>query len=167
MAIDNPSNEDVTKSTAGREVVMIFQGVISTIMFKPINATWIKITTSLVKFNAAMEGKYEMEDGQITLRFFENEKDAAMAEESIKENLDFLESLGNKLPFLFRCIVRLITRIPYKKNEVKGYAKRFSEKTLLSEQHLAGGCVVGDVIDKGLQDPSETGKASSILNKTQ
>ena len=99
-----------------------------------------------------------MEDDLITLKFFENENDFKIAENSIKDNLHFLSSTGKRPCFLIRFLFQLLTRIPYEEKDVKRYVKRFSKRTLLSEQHLAGGCIFGDVIDKGLDNPKDTGK---------
>ena len=76
----------------------------------------------------------------------------------------FFESLGAKPNFLLRSIFRFITKIPYEENQVKRYVRNFSRNTLLSEQHLAGGCLFGEVIDKGLDDPSATGKVFDTTN---
>ncbi|OEU13942.1 FAD/NAD(P)-binding domain-containing protein [Fragilariopsis cylindrus CCMP1102] len=119
----------------------------------------IKITTSLVKFNATREGYYEMKDNKIILQFFDDEQDTITAEKAINDNIDLLESNGVKPPFLVRFLIQLVTKIPYKKGrQVKEFVKHFADKTLLSEQHLAGGCIFGDVIDKGLNDSASTGK---------
>ena len=119
----------------------------------------IKITTSLVKFNATREGYYEMKDNKIILQFFDDEQDTITAEKAINDNLDLLESNGVKPPFLVRFLIQFVTKIPYKKGrQVKEFVKHFANKTLLSEQHLAGGCIFGDVIDKGLNDSASTGK---------
>jgi len=117
----------------------LLQGVLNVLTFKPFIESKVKITTSLIKFNAVREGQYETENNQITLNFFADEKDFVIAEEAIKENLDFLESIGSKPHFILRLIFQFLTKIPYEKEEVKCYVKRFSKKTLLSEQHLAGG----------------------------
>ena len=136
----------------------LLQGFLNVITGKPFSQSEIVITTSLIKFNAAFEGQYEMEDDLITLKFFENENDFKIAENSIKDNLQFLSSTGKRPCFLIRFLFRLLTRIPYEEKDVKRYVKRFSKRTLLSEQHLAGGCIFGDVIDKGLDNPKDTGK---------
>jgi hypothetical protein len=125
----------------------------------------IKITASLVKFNANREGYYEKKDNKIILRFFDDEQDTINAEKAINDNLDLLESNGVKPPFLFRFLIQLITKIPYRKGrQVKKFVKHFASKTLLSEQHLAGGCIFGDVIDKGLTDSASTGKVFGSEN---
>jgi hypothetical protein len=125
----------------------------------------IKITTSLVKFNASREGYYEKKNDKIILRFFDDKLDTIIAEKAINDNLDLLESNGVKPPFLVRFLIQSITKIPYKKgHQVKKFVKHFAKKTLLSEQHLAGGCIFGDVIDKGLTDNASTGKVFGSHN---
>ena len=138
-------------------VYKIVQGVLNVLKGRPFGESKYKITTALVKFNSVLEGQYEKKGDQITLKFFEDERDFTIAEEAITKNLDLLESLGSKR-ILISFLYRLFTRIPYKKSQVKGYVKNFSRRTLLSDQHLAGGCIFGDVIDKGITDASKTGQ---------
>eukprot|EP00573_Skeletonema_grethae_P000443 CAMPEP_0201687084 /NCGR_PEP_ID=MMETSP0578-20130828/1286_1 /ASSEMBLY_ACC=CAM_ASM_000663 /TAXON_ID=267565 /ORGANISM="Skeletonema grethea, Strain CCMP 1804" /LENGTH=582 /DNA_ID=CAMNT_0048171209 /DNA_START=125 /DNA_END=1876 /DNA_ORIENTATION=+ len=125
----------------------------------------IKITTALVKFNASKEGYYERSGSRIVLRFFDDERDSAIAEEAINQNLAFLESYGTKPPFIIRKLFQLVTKIPYRQGrQVRRYVRNFARKTLLSEQHLAGGCVFGDVVDKGLEDSNKTGQVFGTSN---
>jgi len=138
-------------------VYKIVQGVLNIFKGRPFGESKIVVTTALVKFNSVLEGQYEKKGDRITLKFFEDERDFTIAEEAITKNLDLLESLGSKR-ILISFLYRLFTRIPYKKSQVKGYVKNFSRRTLLSDQHLAGGCIFGDVIDKGITDASKTGQ---------
>jgi len=125
----------------------------------------IKITTALVKFNASKEGYYERSGSKIVLPFFDDERDYAIAEEAINKNLEFLESYGTKPPFIIRKLFQFLTKIPYRQGrQVRRYVRNFARKTLLSEQHLAGGCVFGDVVDKGLEDSSKTGQVFGTSN---
>jgi len=142
----------------------VFYGLKDFLTFQGWGATKIKITTSLVKFNTFADGHYEEDSDKIILKFFEDKRDAEVAEEAIKDNLELLESLGNKPPLLLRAIFRLVTKIPYEPYQVKRYVKNFSKNTLLSEQHLAGGCLFGKVIDKGDKDPLDTGKVFDTTN---
>jgi hypothetical protein len=133
--------------------------------FLPFLPSPIIITTALVKFNATKEGYYERVGDKIILRFFDDETDYAVAEEAINQNIAFLESNGFKPPLLIRCLLQYLTKIPYKRGrEVKRYVRHFAEKTLLSEQHLAGGCLLGDVVDKGLEDSAKTGLVFGTSN---
>ncbi|KAL7559018.1 hypothetical protein ACA910_016363 [Epithemia clementina (nom. ined.)] len=131
----------------------------------PIGSTEPKLTTSLVKFNPTKEGYYE--DGnrdQIVLGFFEDERDTLIAEKAIKENLKLLQSLGLEPWGPFKWILRSITQIPYQEDQVNRYVEHFATKTLLSQQHLAGGCVFGKVVDPGTSDPLQTGKVFGSTN---
>jgi choline dehydrogenase-like flavoprotein len=61
-------------------------------------------------------------------------------------------------------LFQFITKIPYEEDQVKRYVKNFSRNTLLSEQHLAGGCLFGKVVDTGEEDPSKAGKVFDTTN---
>lgn len=141
---------------------MLLTAIISVIVvlgrILPFLPASIKVTTALIKFNASKEGYYERVGNKIILRFFDDERDYAIAEEAINENIAFLESNGVKPPFIIRFLLQFLTKTPYKRGrQVKQYVKHFAAKTLLSEQHLAGGCLLGDVVDKGLEDSAKTG----------
>ena len=41
---------------------------------------------------------------------------------------------------------------------------RVSKRSLLSEQHMAGGCVFGNAVDLGEDDKSQTGKVYGTSN---
>ena len=148
---------------------MLLTAIISIIVvlgrFVPFLPRSIKVTTALIKFNASKEGYYERVGDKIILRFFEDDRDYDIAEEAINKNLAFLESNGVKPPFLIRFLFQLLTKIPYKRGrQVKRYVRNFAQKTLLSEQHLAGGCILGDVVDKGLEDSAKTGQVFGTSN---
>ena len=141
---------------------MLLTAIISVIVvlgrILPFLPTSIKVTTALIKFNASKEGYYERVGNKIILRFFDDERDYEIAEEAINEKIAFLESNGIKPPFIIRFLLQFLTKTPYKRGrQVKQYVKHFAEKTLLSEQHLAGGCLLGDVVNKGLEDSAKTG----------
>lgn len=139
-------------------------GIKDVITFQGWGATKLKVTTSLLKFNPEVEGQYEFEDEKITLGFFDDKKDFLVAEKAIKDNLSFLESLGSKPILPLRWIFQFITKIPYDEYQVKRYVKNFSKRTILSEQHLAGGCLFGKVIDMGDKNPLDTGKVIGTDN---
>merc|ERR1712038_1639933 len=145
-------------------ILDVLNGLKDFLTFQGWGATQIKISTSLLKFNTFADGHYEEDGDKIILNFFKDERDFLVAEKAIKDNLDFLESLGSKPPLLLRGIFRLITKIPYEPHQVARYVEHFSKKTLLSEQHLAGGCLFGKVIDKGEKDPLDTGKVFDTTN---
>jgi hypothetical protein len=150
-------------------VVLVFllnvlQGVKDVLTLRGWGATKIKITTSLLKFNTCYDGQYEDRKDAITLGFFDDKKDFVIAEEAIKKNISFLESLGAKPFFLLRWVFQFLTKIPYKETEVKKFVRNFSKNALLSEQHLAGGCLFGKVIDKGEEDASAAGRVFGTNN---
>mmetsp|Transcript_22377 Transcript_22377/g.33824 ORF Transcript_22377/g.33824 Transcript_22377/m.33824 type:complete len:581 (+) Transcript_22377:247-1989(+) len=146
-------------------IARIVLGIGNVLTCKPWGSTSFKLTTSLIKFSSLREGYYEAGNGnRIILPFFEDEKDVQVAEDGIKTHLDLLGSIGSQPNFLIRAIFRFITKIPYKPSQVKRYVRNFAKRTLLSEQHLAGGCIFGDVIDKGLDDPSLTGRVIGSEN---
>ena len=133
--------------------------------FLPFLPTSIMITTALVKFNASKAGYYEKEGDRIILRFFDDESDYAIAEEAINKNIALLQSYGRELPILIRTFVQFLTGIPYSQGrQVRRYVRRFARKSLLSEQHLAGGCILGEVVDKGLEDNMKTGLVFGTSN---
>ena len=122
---------------------MLLTAIISLIVvlgrILPFLPTSIKVTTALIKFNASKEGYYERVGNKIILRFFDDDRDYAIAEEAINENIAFLESSGVKPPFIIRFLLQFLTKTPYKRGrQVKRYVKHFAEKTLLSEQHFSG-----------------------------
>ena len=61
-------------------------------------------------------------------------------------------------------MLQFLTKIPYKETEVKKFVKHFSKNALLSQQHLAGGCLFGKVIDKGEVDASAAGRVFGTNN---
>ena len=142
---------------AGVFIVRLLIGLRNLFKCKPFGDNRVNVTTSLVKFNSVKEGYYGRKNDEIILNFFEEEEDFMIAEKAISENLSFLESLGSKPNFLLRFLFVLITKIPYEPRQVKRYVKNFAKNTLLSQQHLAGGCIFGDVLDKGTEDSSKTG----------
>jgi len=156
-------------SVLSNTIRMLLTAVISLIELLgrliPFLPSSIKITTALIKFNASKEGYYERSGGRIVLRFFDDERDYAVAEEAINKNLAFLESNGVKPPLILRKLFQLLTKIPYRQGrQVRRYVRNFARKTLLSEQHLAGGCILGDVVDKGLEDSAKTGQVFGTSN---
>jgi len=129
------------------------------------------ITTSLVKFNASREGYYEKKKGstKIILKYFDTDDshDYITANQAFEASMDALAANGDdKFPFLIHWLIRILLQLPYKKGrQIKKYVQHFAQKTLLSEQHMAGGCIWGDVIDTGsTQDPSVTGKVFHSTN---
>ena len=60
-------------------VANVLVGIKDVITFQGWGATEIKITTSLVKFNTFTDGQYEDKNEEITLGFFEDQKDFTVA----------------------------------------------------------------------------------------
>ena len=142
-------------------------------------ANWLKgepwhdepeLITAIIKFNPAVPGQYEGNHQRITLNFFaeleetEFNQDKTVAQQMIKQHMDFLNDLGEQPHVLVRFLLRLLLRLPYQKDQVDGYVKTYSKKFLLTEQHLAGGCLYGSAIDQGLSQPQNTGKVFGAAN---
>jgi hypothetical protein len=121
--------------------------------------------TAIVKYNPAVSGHYENRaDRQITLGWFEHKQDKKVAKESISDALDYLENLGEKPPGLVQWLYRLATKAPYNKDQIDEYIDNYSKNSLLSEQHLAGGCLLDYALEKGEKDRSKTGKVKGSHN---
>ena len=130
----------------------------------------LDLVTAIVKFNPAREGYYSSNDSQIALCFFSEHEnssvnhDKEVAKRVIKEQIKLLNNLGKQPPLLIRFLIRCLTKIPYKEEQVDKYVDLYSKKFLLSEQHLSGGCLFGKAIDKGLKEPKNTGKLNGATN---
>lgn len=128
------------------------------------------LVTAIVKFNPVYEGYYYPDKEQIELNFFAQDSksdvnlDLTVAEEVIIEQMNLLNNLGQQPHWLVKLIIRLFTKIPYHAQQVKNYVNTYRRKFLLSEQHLSGGCLFGQVIDKGENNPLDTGKVFGSQN---
>ena len=139
------------------------------------------LISAIVKFNIAREGYYEprpdwkVDDKkqpklyQIILRCFEgqslkNDPDFRVAKAAIAEQIPLMESLGEKPHPFFRFLIRLLTKMPYKSEQVDNYINHYSRNDLLTQQHLSGGCVLGKALDLGLRSPQDTGKVLGSQN---
>ena len=135
---------------------------------KPWHWEGVNLVTAIVKFNPATEGAYLDQQNKIELGFFspkgQFEQDKTVAISAITDQLEFLERLGKKPPRIVQWIFRLFTRIPYEPHQVEGYVNVYSRKFLLSEQHLAGGCLLGAAIDRGDREPERTGRVRGTSN---
>ena len=130
----------------------------------------IDLITAIVKFNPATEGEYSNKDNhnRITLGFFETDKtsfnqDKIVAETVIRQHLSLMNRLGDKPHWSIRAILKYLG-IPFDESQVKKYLDRYSKKYLLSQQHMAGGCLFGKAICKGLDNPQHTGKVKGSAN---
>lgn len=139
------------------------------------------LIAAIVKFNITQEGYYEVSSNQqnftknqeklskIVLRCFdsqplENDPDFKIADAALTKQIPLLDSLGAKPHPFFQFLMRLLTRMPYKTEQVDNYIKHYSRHDLLTEQHLSGGCLFGKAIDLGLQSPENTGKVLGSEN---
>ena len=122
--------------------------------------------TAIIKFNPSIAGKYEdTSDNQITLGFFESEHDKKVAKKAIKENaLPLLDGLGDKPAWIVRFLYRFFTKAPYSTLQIDAYLNNYMRNSLLSEQHLAGGCLLGSAVELGEDEPLKTGKVKGSQN---
>lgn len=130
----------------------------------------LELVTAILKFKPRSAGYYAEDGSQITLDFFAQaphtgfNQDKEVAKTVIKNHMDFLNALGDQPHWLVKGLLRFLTRIPYTKDQVDGYVDTYSRKFLLTEQHLAGGCLYGSVLDRGLDNPQDTGKVEGTNN---
>jgi hypothetical protein len=139
------------------------------------------LIAAIVKFNISKEGYYEPENSsqetqhnlqkydKIILRCFdsqslENDPDFRIAAAAITEQIPLMDSLGIKPHPFFQFLVRLLTRMPYKSEQVDNYIKHYSRHDLLTQQHLSGGCLLGKALDLGLRSPQATGRVLGSQN---
>ncbi len=150
-------------------VISFFWGIVNLLTFRPWHDD-LELVTAIIKFKPAVAGQYEVDHKRITLDFFAENKetgfnqDKTVAQEMIKRHMDFLNDLGEKPNVIVRFLLRLLLRLPYKKEHVDDYVETYSQKFLLTEQHLAGGCLYGQAIDQGLTSPEDTGKVFGASN---
>ncbi|NEP84102.1 MAG: choline dehydrogenase, partial [Okeania sp. SIO3B3] len=67
-------------------------------------------------------------------------------------------------PEIIQCVFRCLTKIPFTEEQVDRYVETYSKRFLLSEQHMAGGCLFGEALDFGKDDPAQTGKVNGSSN---
>jgi hypothetical protein len=138
------------------------------------NRSWrtreISLVTTILKFNPSIEGEYRNDGSDIALGFFakdSNDKDSndkKIAKNIIEENFDFVNHLGNQPHPIFKWIFHCFTKIPYQKDQIEAYIDIYSQKFLLSQQHLSGGCLFGKAIDTGAITQTDTGKLNGSSN---
>ena len=130
----------------------------------------LELITAILKFKPRSAGYYVEDQSQITLDFFSQDpstsfnQDKEVAKTVIKDHMDFLNALGDQPHWFVKGLLRCLTRIPYTKDQVDEYVETYSRKFLLTEQHLAGGCLYGAVLDKGQDNPQNTGKVVGTHN---
>ena len=150
-------------------IINLFWGISNWLQRKP----WpqeVELVTAIVKFKPASEGCYSSDSTQITLDFFAEEEqtgfnqDKEVAKSTITKHMDLMNHLGHQPHWLVKCLIRLLTRIPYEEKQVARYVDVYSQKFLLTEQHLAGGCLFGKAIDPGMDKAIDTGRVYGSTN---
>ncbi|NJM67443.1 MAG: choline dehydrogenase [Acaryochloris sp. RU_4_1] len=130
----------------------------------------LELVTAILKFKPSSAGYYTEDGSRIILNFFDQDpqthfnQDKTIATTVIKNHMDFLNALGDQPHWLVKGLVRLLTQIPYSQDQVESYVDTYSRKFLLTEQHLAGGCLYGTVLNQGLDHPQDTGKVYGATN---
>lgn len=127
------------------------------------------VVVPIIKYSTQTEGEYVLGDGKdrpvIHLGFFCDNQDAAIGAQAIKEHIDLLNRLGQHPPWPIKALMQLLFKIPYAEEEVDDYVAKYGEGGLLSEQHLSGGCLFGEAVNKGEEISSlETGKVYGSEN---
>jgi hypothetical protein len=132
----------------------------------------LQLVTATVKFVPAQTGQYEFPSAteQITLPLFQRR--AGVSEGDSEQSLDewlaeheltklieggLMEKLGRKPPKIVQSFIRFFTGLPYRAEDVPGYVRRFRENSLLTQQHLAGGCLFQKALN-------ENGKVHGVEN---
>lgn len=135
------------------------------------NVKELKLITAIVKFNPVKNGSYHPNSSKarIQLDFFSETEsginaDQLFARKAIEENLDMINQLGDQPSYLIRLLMRVLVGFPYYKNEVSDFVHRYSKAFLLSQQHLAGGCLFGSAIGRGDENHKDTGKLNGCCN---
>ena len=150
-------------------IVNLFWGLSNLLQGKPWQKE-VELVTAIVKFKPASEGCYSSDGSRITLDFFAEDEhtgfnqDKEVAKSTIAKHMNLMDRLGYQPHWLVKCFIRLLTQIPYEENQVDRYVDVYSKKFLLTEQHLAGGCLFGKAIDKGLENAMDTGKLYGSAN---
>lgn len=139
------------------------------------------LISAIVKFNISLPGYYQRLNDrdptdqplssfyEIILRCFQENSDRenvdrAIAKSAISKQIELMSKLGKEPHPVFRYLIRLLTRMPYRKEQVDQYLDHYQWYDLLTEQHLSGGCVFGKAIDLGLEASSSTGKVFGSQN---
>ena len=153
-------------------------GVVDLLNGRPWAPDKIELITAIIKYNPAQTGEYQQENSRITLGFFAEDgktsqeqggsgrfnQDKTVAKTVITQQLRLMEQLGQKPPWIVQWIFRLFTQIPFNEKQVERYVETYSRRFLLSEQHMAGGCLFGKALDKGIGDRHQTAKVYGSSN---
>ena len=131
------------------------------------------LITAIVKFSIVRDGTYEsdpsLSEPGILLRCFEpgvngERLDSQLAETFLSRQLPTVASFGERPNRWIVLLIRILTRMPYRKQQVPGYVDHYRRHNLLTEQHLSGGCLFGEALDLGLDDPALTGLVKGSEN---
>ncbi len=150
-------------------IINLFWGFSNLLQGKPWQKE-VELVTAIIKFKPASDGYYSSDGNRIILNFFTEDEgtgfnqDQEVAKEMISKHLELIDSLGHKPHWLVKFFIRLLTRIPYEEQQVAQYVDAYSKNFLLTEQHLAGGCLFGKAIDTGLENAMDTGKVGGSAN---
>lgn len=154
-------------------IIDLIWGIIDRITGKPLHPE-VRLVTAILKFQPAIAGHYVKDSTRITLDFFAEieteegkkqfDQDKEVAKTVLKEQIELLNQLGHQPHWLVRCLIRLLTRIPYKAEQVDHYVEVYSKNFLLTEQHMAGGCLSGPALDRGETRAEDTGKVKGTTN---
>jgi hypothetical protein len=148
--------------TVVRWVVSLLNGIIWLVTF----GKDLDFITAIIKYNPSQTGKYiKSSDNLISLGWFEDNQDIEVAQTVIQDDvLGILNKLGTQPSWPIRFLYRLATNVPYEPNQVDKYINNYKANSMLSEQHLAGGCLLGYALETGENVASETGKVKGSEN---
>ena len=150
-------------------IINLFWGFSNLLQGKPWQKE-VELVTAIIKFKPASEGCYSSDGTRIILNFFAEDEhtgfnqDKEVAKSTIAKHMNLINRLGHQPHWLVKCFIRLLTHIPYEEKQVAHYVDVYSKNFLLTEQHLAGGCLFGKAIDKGLENAMDTGKLYGSAN---
>lgn len=131
------------------------------------------LIAAIVKFSIVREGACVPEPSPsaptILLRCFQADAsgerlDARLAEQFLADQLPLVASLGQRPHPLIEALIRLLTRMPYTPEQIADFVAHYRRHDLLTEQHLSGGCLLGEALDLGLETPAHTGRVKGSAN---
>jgi hypothetical protein len=74
------------------------------------------------------------------------------------------KQLGTQPSWPIRFLDRLATNVPYEPKQADKYINNYKANSMLSEQHLAGGRLLGYALETGEKVAGETGKVKGSEN---
>lgn len=151
-------------------IINIFWGLSRLFKGKEWSHKHYNLITAIVRFNSANQGYYKSEKSQIHLPFFTSDslsnfnQDMIVARTVVTNQMKVLNQLGEQPNWLVKLVIHWLTKIPYHEEQVQNYIETYRRKFLLSEQHLSGGCLFGEVLDRGEENTLNTGKVFGSKN---